>query len=57
MVIRNKLSWNSIEEVNRDFGSCLYDLQNFKILYDKEEMPELWARYIKKVLKAIWSHF
>ncbi len=41
MVIRNKLSWNSIEEVNRDFGSCLYDLQNFKILYDKEEMPEL----------------
>lgn len=57
MVIRNKLSWNSIEEVNRDFGSCLYDLQNFKILYDKEEMPELWARYIKKALKAIWYHF
>ena len=52
MVIRNKLSWNSIEEVNRDFGSCLYDLQNFKILYDKEEMPELWARYIKEGFKS-----
>ncbi|MBY2477231.1 hypothetical protein KWV16_10060 [Clostridioides difficile] len=37
MIIRNKLSWNSIEEVSRDFSSCLYNLQNFKILYTKEE--------------------
>lgn len=57
MVIRNKLSWNSIEEVNRDFGSCLYDLQNFKILYDKEEIPELWARYIKEGFKSYMVSF
>ncbi|WP_235639999.1 hypothetical protein [Clostridioides difficile] len=30
MVIRNKLSWNSIEEVNRDFGSCLYTCKTSK---------------------------
>ena len=33
MVVKNKLAWSSIEAVNRDFGSCLYDLQNFKMLY------------------------
>ena len=31
MVVKNKLAWSSIEAVNRDFGSCLYDLQNFKM--------------------------
>ena len=35
MVVKNKLAWSSIEAVNRDFGSCLYDLQNFKMLYTK----------------------
>ena len=39
MVVKNKLAWSSIEAVNRDFGSCLYDLQNFKMLYTKEDMP------------------
>ena len=28
MVVKNKLAWSSIEAVNRDFGSCLYDLQS-----------------------------
>ena len=45
MVVKNKLAWSSIEAVNRDFGSCLYDLQNFKMLYTR------------KVLKIIWFPF
>lgn len=46
--VKNKLAWSSIEAVNRDFGSCLCDLQNFKILYNKEDMPPLWEKYIKE---------
>ena len=51
MVIKNKLAWSSIEDINRDFGSCLYDLQNFKMLYNREKMPILWERYIKEGFK------
>ncbi|MGL4797670.1 MAG: hypothetical protein ACRC1Y_06550 [Paraclostridium sp.] len=57
MVVKNKLAWNSIEEVNRDFGSCLYDLQNFKNLYEKEKMPILWERYIKEGFKNYMVSF
>ena len=52
MVVKNKLAWSSIQAVNRDFGSCLYDLQNFKMLYTKEDMPALWERYIKEIGRA-----
>ncbi|WP_303007166.1 hypothetical protein [Romboutsia ilealis] len=57
MVVKNKLAWNSIEAVNRDFGSCLYDLQNFKMLYNKEDMPPLWERYIKEGFKNYMVSF
>ena len=57
MVVKNKLAWNSLDEVNRDFGSCLYDLQNFKNLYNKEEMPILWERYIKEGFKNYMVSF
>lgn len=29
MVVKNKIAWSCIEAVNRDFGSCLYDLLNY----------------------------
>lgn len=57
MVIKNKLAWSSIEEINRDFGSCLYDLQNFKMLYNREKMPILWERYIKEGFKNYMVSF
>ena len=57
MVVKNKLAWSSIEAVNRDFGSCLYDLQNFKMLYTKEDMPALWERYIKEGFKNYMVSF
>ena len=57
MVVKNKLAWSSIEAVNRDFGSCLYDLQNFKMLYNKEDMPPLWERYIKEGFKNYMVSF
>ena len=57
MVVKNKLSWSSLEEVNRDFGSCLYDLQNFKRLYNEEKMPILWERYIKEGFKNYMVSF
>ena len=54
MVVKNKLAWSSIEAVNRDFGSCLYDLQNFKMLYNKEDMHLYGRDILRKVLKIIW---
>lgn len=57
MVVKNKLAWSTLEEVNRDFGSCLYDLQNFKRLYNEEEMPILWQRYIKEGFKNYMVFF
>ena len=57
MVVKNKLAWSSIEAVNRDFGSCLYDLQNFKMLYTKEDMPAYGRDILRKVLKIIWFPF
>ena len=54
MVVKNKLAWSSIEAVNRDFGSCLYDLQNFKC-YITKRICHLYGRDIlRKVLKIIW---
>lgn len=44
MVVKSKLAWSNLEDVNRDFGSCLYDLQNFKEIYNKEEMPVIWEK-------------
>lgn len=57
MVTNNKLAWYSLEEVNRDFGSCLYDLQNFKMLYDNEDIPIMWERYIKEGFKNYMVSF
>ncbi|MGL6108345.1 hypothetical protein [Romboutsia sp.] len=57
MVVKNKLAWSTLEDVNRDFGSCLYDLQNFKRLYNEEKMPILWERYIKEGFKNYMVSF
>ncbi|MEW9080751.1 hypothetical protein [Terrisporobacter glycolicus] len=57
VTIINKLVWNSIEEVNLGFESCLYNLQNFKTLYDKEEIPLMWERYIKEGFKNYMVSF
>ncbi|MEF9990457.1 MAG: hypothetical protein RSD22_11790 [Romboutsia sp.] len=57
MVIKKKLAWNSLEDINRDFGSCLYDLQNFERLYNEEDMPVSWERYIKEGFKNYMVSF
>lgn len=57
VTITNKLVWNSIEEVNLGFESCLYNLQNFKTVYDKEEIPLMWERYIKEGFKNYMVSF
>lgn len=57
VTITNKLVWNSIEEVNLGFESCLYNLQNFKTVYDKEEITLMWERYIKEGFKNYMVSF
>ena len=57
MVVKNKLAWSSIEAVNRDFGSCLYDLQNFKMLYTKEGYASFMGGYIKEGFKNYMVSF
>jgi hypothetical protein len=47
MVIKNKLAWSSIDDVNRDFGSCLYNLQNFKVLYSKEGFKNYMVSFLE----------
>lgn len=49
--------WKNLESVSKDMCSCIYDLQDFKSLYEKESMPEEWEKFIKEGFKNIMGSF
>ena len=57
MVYTNFGAWDSLDSVSVDMRSCLYDLQDFKNLYENEPLPEGWERFIKEGFKNIMGSY